>query len=300
MNKADFDRIIAEKKRTKERLERLRTDLSVFLYAALIHDYPYPTLRDGLSQIVGEAEVPHKKLINARMQAIARKSYKSSKTPTTDRKTAVFDIVDKEKSYDAFDKACSDILRKQEEESKKKVLDMALKSPAKGGSEKQFCLCSRHDDCAKDHKDWQGKIYVKEWALKDPEIRKWCDERGIKTVEWVTGRPVWMTTRPNCRHFFKDVSFDEVRGERLGVLLKENGMDRVAGTKGTQQNINHLTRKEWYTQTNVKNIIRKYEERLQKHERMREVATNVNLENAILHDKFLIRKWKEYLAKMTT
>jgi len=49
-----------------------------------------------------------------------------------------------------------------------------------------------YSDCAPDHKDYQGKVYVKE---------KYQNEYPhLKTVEWVVGAPVYLTTRPNCRH----------------------------------------------------------------------------------------------------
>lgn len=58
--------------------------------------------------------------------------------------------------------------------------------------------CSSHPDCAPDHADYQGKVYV---------LDKYKGEYpGYQTVEWVTGAPVYLTTRPNCRHILTPIN----------------------------------------------------------------------------------------------
>ena len=62
-----------------------------------------------------------------------------------------------------------------------------------------FFLASSHADCADDHVDYQGKIYVKEnWQRfikpeKIAEIQDFITKKDIKTMEWVIGKPVYFT-----------------------------------------------------------------------------------------------------------
>ena len=239
-------------------------------------------IEEGVRGIVDDAGVPNPEAYLKAFLSYARKSHKRSLLSA--EPAEVTEIMEEEKRLEPIEKAKNESLRETEAENKGKVLSTA---------EKPFALCSRHDDCAKDHESYQGKVYVHEWALSDPDIRKWCEENDIKTVEWVTGKPVWMVTRPNCRHFFKDISFEQAQG-KVGVMLKEYGMDRVAGSEKGWKTIKHDTRKEWYTEERVAATITKYKNRLRKHERMARVATNENLDNLIKKDKLLLSKWKNY------
>lgn len=78
-----------------------------------------------------------------------------------------------------------------------------------------FYVCSKHVSPAKDHKDWQGKLYVDRYwraTLKStgtawmiPQIEKYIADHDIRTIQWVMGPPVWLTTRPYCKHWFAPV-----------------------------------------------------------------------------------------------
>lgn len=93
-----------------------------------------------------------------------------------------------------------------------------------------FYLCSSHINPAKDHKDWEGKIYVHEdWEdrvssdLHDA-VAAYIRNHRIKTVQWVTGEPVYLVTRPNCKHYFTEISPKEVLTNSVKKLLKSHGM----------------------------------------------------------------------------
>ena len=81
-----------------------------------------------------------------------------------------------------------------------------------------FYICSFFGDCAKDHVDYQGKIYHADgwqaFAPKDriDEIEAYIKAHGIMSVKQVTENDPWLTTRPNCRHYFQYISIDEVLG----------------------------------------------------------------------------------------
>lgn len=78
-----------------------------------------------------------------------------------------------------------------------------------------FYVCSKHVAPAKDHKDWQGKIYVDrywrailkstgtDWLI--PQVERYIADNDIRTIQWVMGPPVWLTTRPYCKHWFAPV-----------------------------------------------------------------------------------------------
>ncbi len=90
-----------------------------------------------------------------------------------------------------------------------------------------FFLASSHADCADDHVDYQGKIYVKEnWQRfikpeKIAEIQDFITKKDIKTMEWVIGKPVYFTTRPNCRHYFTPITIEQALKKSLKELHKE-------------------------------------------------------------------------------
>lgn len=301
MNKSDFDHIVVTKQKNRDRLDELKIDLSVFLYACLIKRRSLKNCLLGMKEIFEREKFTHTNAIRARIGSLARKAYKQSSLPTKDHKGLVFDIVNKEELFRYFDKAGNEMLNEIETDMKNEVYENAMKEPEHIDDiekERCFVLASRHDDCAKDHLDYQGKIYVKEWALKYKAVKDYCRENNIKTVEWVMGKPAWLTTRPNCRHFFKDVSLSDIKGSPLNVLLKEYGMDRVAGSRSAWQTAKHKTTKEWYTEQNIQRLIKKYKDRLKKHERMAEVYENENLKNEIAKDKLLINKWEIYLGKL--
>lgn len=78
-----------------------------------------------------------------------------------------------------------------------------------------FYICSFFGDCAKDHADFQGKIYVdKDWRnvtnYRVEEIEDYIKANNILNVQDVTEDYPYLTTRPNCRHHFDYISIDDV------------------------------------------------------------------------------------------
>ncbi len=90
-----------------------------------------------------------------------------------------------------------------------------------------FYIAAYFGDCAKDHVDYQGKIYVDDnWesiAPKDrfEEIQAYISYHNVKGVKEVTEKPPYFTTRPNCRHYFQMISIDEVLGVKNSKDLNE-------------------------------------------------------------------------------
>lgn len=94
-----------------------------------------------------------------------------------------------------------------------------------------FFLCSKHNNCADDHKDYQGKIYVDRfWRTKVSGIQyaavlEFIKNNQVITVQEVMGDPVWLTTRPYCRHHFIPMPIEEVLGATvLSELIEDYNM----------------------------------------------------------------------------
>ena len=108
------------------------------------------------------------------------------------------------------DKVINRIVVEEQSKEKEVFLDDLFKEGRDTG--KIFYVASSHEDCAEDHKSYQGKIYVD--AYYDRHNRELCDyirNKNIKTVQWVTGKPAYFITRPNCRHYFIQHTFDEIK-----------------------------------------------------------------------------------------
>ena len=98
-----------------------------------------------------------------------------------------------------------------------------------------FYITSFYGDCAKDHADYQGKIYVdKDWESIAPkerieEIRNYINSNKIMTVQEVMDGPVYLTTRPNCRHYFQYIDIDSVLGantnKEVNALREERDLN---------------------------------------------------------------------------
>lgn len=168
-----------------------------------------------------------------------------------------------------------------------------------------FYLCSWHGDCAQDHVEWQGKLYYDRfWRrhVKDKEtqvrVLDFIQSTGMMSLQWVTNKPVWLITRPNCRHYFEQVTIKEAFAKDAEELLDERGMKRQYGERGTNQTIRHSTQEGWYTRENVLNIIQKYKERLALHQRMYEIQPSQTLKGYMEKDKRLIKKWRYMLGKI--
>lgn len=308
MDYRDFYDIVKKKQENREKADDLFADASVFLYAALLEGKNLTEILKGASKLFDERLPKAPKTLKATFSANVKAVWRKASAPSEKPSETAFSAIDRADAFSFADKAANEWMREEETKAKDELFDESLKEPSVSGEigkYRAFLLCSRHDDCAEDHKPYQGKLYVKRWALRYPEIKEFCEARGIKTVEWVIGKPAWLTTRPNCRHFFTEITAEEAMGKSVKWMLKEHGMDRIVGFQkgrnwkeapyGTKK---HSTQKQWYTEQNITRTIDAYKKRLKKHQKMAETYENENVRNAIAKDKMLIRKWEQYLVKM--
>ena len=149
-----------------------------------------------------------------------------------------------------------------------------------------FYLCSHHEDSAKDHAPYQGKIYIDD-NCNDEKCLALARKYHMQSYQWVIGKPVWMVTRPNCRHYFKALSYEDIVGKSYQQLIDEHKMTRKIGNRPIMQTLKGGN--------NVEIVIKSYEERLKLHISMYRVRPNQFLQSAIEKDKLLLKKWKNKL-----
>ena len=140
-------------------------------------------------------------------------------------------------------------------------------------------LASSHNDCAKDHLDWQGKLYYDANAPQD--VVNYCTKKGYDTIQWVMDAPVYFITRPNCRHFFKSLPLDVVKKYSTKALIKRYKTHRMDGDKSlaTPKTI----------------AIEEYEDRLKMLKGMYAQHPTEHLRREIDKTQLLIKKWKKLL-----
>lgn len=93
-----------------------------------------------------------------------------------------------------------------------------------------FYMTSSHSDSEKLHEQYQGKIFVDRYwryTLKDlPETQKkvaaYIRNHNIMTVQEIIKGPVYMITRPYCRHYFIKLDTDEVLSNSVNKILKNH------------------------------------------------------------------------------
>ena len=145
-----------------------------------------------------------------------------------------------------------------------------------------FYLCSTHVNPAKDHAEWEGKIYIHEdWKERtDPDmhgkIAAYVRNHDIRTVQWVTGEPVWLIYRPNCKHYLVEVPVETVLGSSVKSLLKRHEM--------YMEDEPHISYEYGQYKT--------YYERLKVYSYLHRMFDAEDLDKDIKETRKLVRKWK--------
>ena len=152
-------------------------------------------------------------------------------------------------------------------------------------SKSPFFLCSSHPKPAKDHAEWEGKLYYDEdWESYVPaedadHIRAIIRNRKLRTVQWVVGAPVYLCTRRNCKHYLRNLPIDEVLHSSARSLLKKHGM-MMEDEKSVPRQVLYY---------------REYYNRLKIEEALHKLVPNEQLSKDISKDKKLLDKWKKML-----
>ncbi|NCD15607.1 MAG: hypothetical protein EOL92_10340, partial [Bacteroidia bacterium] len=151
-----------------------------------------------------------------------------------------------------------------------------------------FYACNVYQDCADDHKDYQGKVYYDKRYLTmgfDDEtvrgIERAIRQRNMLAVQDVRDGKPYLTTRPNCRHNLTPISLEQATDERivnkLGLVRGSYRDDKYAATQEQRYN---------------ERQIRAYKARLDMNERMYAKSPSDALASQIARDKVLVRQWQ--------
>lgn len=95
-----------------------------------------------------------------------------------------------------------------------------------------FFACSKHNSPALDHKDYQGLIYVdrfwrqKTYSYMYRAVSSYIRNHNIVTVQEIMGPPVYMTTRPYCKHYFIPLDTYEVLHTSLKRIIEQYAIHR--------------------------------------------------------------------------
>ena len=79
----------------------------------------------------------------------------------------------------------------------------------------KFYYCTAHKNCAAGHRDYQGKVYYRRLDNYSDAEMDFIRENDLMAVEDVVDRPVWLVTRPNCKHKLVPVSFETAQNHIL-------------------------------------------------------------------------------------
>lgn len=196
------------------------------------------------------------------------------------RREMMYKLYKKEKPYEHSRTEFSEEIRETNAKATQYELDTAYESTI-------FFLVSSHTDCAKDHEDYQGKIYVNEgWRdlVEDDDLAKrvgaFLAKRHIQTMQWVTDKPVYMITRPYCRHTYRKISANEAMTLTEDQLLAKYHMAYDTGRRGENQTMG--ARKASYE---------KYKERLENLKKLYAQNPTEELARDIEKTEFLMDKY---------
>lgn len=97
------------------------------------------------------------------------------------------------------------------------------------GYEPIFYACSYHSNPARDHADYQGKIYIDRfWRTKVNgndyyKVLSYVRNHNVKTIQSIVRAPVWLTTRPYCKHYFVPIQTADVLSSSTKKILHSYG-----------------------------------------------------------------------------
>ena len=155
-----------------------------------------------------------------------------------------------------------------------------------------FYLYNSMQDCAKDHQDYQGQYYYDaRWESFDikqdvkDKIAEYISSKNMMSVQEVEGPPIYLGTRPNCRHKKISVSIEQVLGTSADKLENELGI-----SYGYFKKDKYIATSEHHK--NERNI-REYRDRMNQYKELaKQDPTNQNYKLEIVRNRKLIKKWE--------
>ena len=135
-----------------------------------------------------------------------------------------------------------------------------------------YYLCSSHDDCALDHENYQGLIY------RDNACPGAYYLSGYRDIQWVMDHPVYMITRPYCRHYFVGITYDEAKQGNIEALKRKYRTHTRIGNRK-------------FRTPAVRNT-ELYRDRLQLLKRIYKIEPSLDIKKQILKTEMLLKKWE--------
>ena len=248
------------------------------IYKGCIANDPVRKIHKALYDATINTKAPYRdKVLLAFAIKLTNKAKKVGADGTGLLAIALLNLFKKDESNAKAKKIINHQVSVEAEKEKLGQLDQFIdKSRDKG---EWFYLASSHNDCAKDHKPYQGRLYVDAKAPK--EIIDYAHDRGLYTLQWVMDAPAYFITRPNCRHYFVSLSIDQVRGQTLKVLRKRHHTHSKVGNRDFQ--------------TPPKAAVEEYEDRLKMLRELYRQYPTESLKAEILKTKLLLDKWKKLI-----
>jgi hypothetical protein len=169
-----------------------------------------------------------------------------------------------------------------------------------------FYLCSSLQDCADDHADWQGKVYVVEnWRqIARPEfheaIQNTIQEKDIRgfyfATEWKNGiqKGPALTTRPNCRHVMKPMPITQVVNKTEEQMLQEQRMQRGTYDEKKYKDLQEQRKNE----RNIRKIKARIDEYQEQIDNTKTPEAKELLQRKINHDKIKLSQWQATQTKL--
>lgn len=156
-----------------------------------------------------------------------------------------------------------------------------------------FYLGNSFSDCAKDHLDYDGKMfYDKDWQSFgydekiSEEIQAYIDANNLMTYQYATEQG--FTTRPNCRHSLTPMTIDEVLGNSVNQLLKDNNLN----AKSPRNDTNYLITQ---NQRYFERQIRQAKMSLEAHSLQQQNMPTTKMNELIANDKEKIAHYQKEL-----
>ncbi len=155
-----------------------------------------------------------------------------------------------------------------------------------------FYLYNSMQDCAKDHQDYQGQYYYDaRWESFDikqdvkDKIAEYIASKNMMSVQEVEGPPIYLGTRPNCRHKKISVSIEQVLGTSADKLENELGISYGYFIKDK-----YIATSEHHK--NERNI-REYRDRMNQYKELaKQDQENASYKLEIIKNRKLIKKWE--------
>ena len=189
----------------------------------------------------------------------------------------IYDLFKKEKSNDKAKKIINYQVGKEAEKEKLGKLNDFIEQSKLNG--KWFYLASSHNDCAKDHIPYQGRLYVDKNAPK--QVLEYAKGKGLYTMQWVIDAPAYFITRPNCRHYFVSLSYKEVEGKSVKKLINKHHTHTDEGNREFQ--------------TPPKIAVEEYTDRLRMLRALYQEHPTPELKIEIEKTELLLKKWKRQI-----